>query len=382
MTDKSLRTHSNLAALFQHDGWTTESPRDEIRPAFHFDPNGGRDGKGGYIIEADRREGLDGWWSKSLPVKGGSYYRFSAQYRGRNITLPRACVMAKLDWYDAKGQPVPEDRPTVTGYLFGYENLAETEHPATRNVDAKGWTEIADTYRAPAGATQAIVELHLQWSPNSRVEWSQVGLTETPPLPRRIVRLAAAHFRPNGGTSGLDKCALYEPVIADSSRQRADLIVLGETLTYYGLGKSMVECAEPIPGPSTDYFGALARKHGLYIVAGLIERAGHLVYNTAALIDPDGHVAGTYRKATLPRSEVKRGIAPGTDYPVFDTKFGKVGIMICYDGFFPEVARELTNRGAEVIAWPVWGCNPLLAAARACENLFTSSAIWRASLHG
>ena len=43
-------------------------------------------------------------------------------------------------------------------------------------------------------------------------------------------------------------------------------------------------------------------------------------------------------------------------------------MMVCYDGFFPEVARELTNRGAEVIAWPVWGCNPDLAAARACEN--------------
>ncbi len=43
-------------------------------------------------------------------------------------------------------------------------------------------------------------------------------------------------------------------------------------------------------------------------------------------------------------------------------------MMVCYDGFFPEVARELSNRGAEVIAWPVWGCNPLLGAARACEN--------------
>ena len=59
---------------------------------------------------------------------------------------------------------------------------------------------------------------------------------------------------------------------------------------------------------------------------------------------------------------------PGKEYPVFDTRFGKVGMMVCYDGFFPEVARELTNRGAEVIAWPVWGCNPMLASARACEN--------------
>jgi predicted amidohydrolase len=53
---------------------------------------------------------------------------------------------------------------------------------------------------------------------------------------------------------------------------------------------------------------------------------------------------------------------------VFNTEFGKVGLMVCYDGFFPEVARELSNRGAEVIAWPVWGCNPRLATARACEN--------------
>ena len=59
---------------------------------------------------------------------------------------------------------------------------------------------------------------------------------------------------------------------------------------------------------------------------------------------------------------------PGRDYPVFETRFGKLGMMVCYDGFFPEVARELSNRGAEVIAWPVWGCNPLLASARACEN--------------
>ena len=59
---------------------------------------------------------------------------------------------------------------------------------------------------------------------------------------------------------------------------------------------------------------------------------------------------------------------PGSEYPVFRTRFGNVGMMVCYDGFFPEVARALANNGAQVIAWPVWGCNPLLAQARACEN--------------
>ena len=157
-------------------------------------------------------------------------------------------------------------------------------------------------------------------------------------------------------------------MINKAAEQKADFIVLPETLTIFGRGRAYAECAEPIPGPSTKYFGQLAKKHQLYIVAGLLERAEHKVYNVAVLIGPEGDVVGKYRKVCLPRGEIEGGITPGNDYPVFQTRFGKVGMMICYDGFFPEVARELSNRGAEVIAWPVWGCNPLLGAARACEN--------------
>jgi predicted amidohydrolase len=208
----------------------------------------------------------------------------------------------------------------------------------------------------------------LQWAPGGRVEWGGISLTQVPPPQPRTVRLATAHLQPRSGKSSEANCRLYAPLIAEAARQRADLIVLGETLTYYGLEKSFEEVAEPVPGPSTEYFGALAKEHNLYIVAGLTERFEHLIYNTAALIGPDGEVVGTYRKVALPRKEIQLGIAPGDAYPVFETRFGKVGMMICYDGFFPEVARELTNNGAEVIAWPVWGCNPLLAAARACEN--------------
>jgi len=131
---------------------------------------------------------------------------------------------------------------------------------------------------------------------------------------------------------------------------------------------SYAETAEPIPGPSTKYFGELAKQHDLYIVVGLYERAEHLIYNVAVLMGPDGKMVGKYRKVTLPRGEIEGGVTPGNEYPVFETRFGKVGMMVCYDGFFPEVARELSKNGAEVIAWPVWGCNPLLGAARACEN--------------
>lgn len=161
---------------------------------------------------------------------------------------------------------------------------------------------------------------------------------------------------------------MFAPLIEQAAEKDSDLVVLGEVLTRAYTDLTAVDAAEPIPGPSTEYFGKLAKKHDLYIVAGLNERDRHLVYNVAVLIGPDGKVAGKFRKVTIPTSEVEGGTAPGYDYPVFDTRFGKVGMMVCYDGFFPEVARELVNRGAEVIAWPVWGCNPLLAQARAAEN--------------
>ena len=157
-------------------------------------------------------------------------------------------------------------------------------------------------------------------------------------------------------------------MIEEAARQKADLVVLGECLTMAGSDRTAEDVAEPIPGPSTEYFGRLAKKHDLYIVPGLYERVGHLIFNSAVLIGPDGKVVGKYHKVTLPRDEIVWGVAPGHEYPVFRTRFGKVGLMVCYDGFFPEVARQLTIRGAEVIAWPVWGCNPDLAKARATEN--------------
>jgi predicted amidohydrolase len=94
---------------------------------------------------------------------------------------------------------------------------------------------------------------------------------------------------------------------------------------------------------------------------------GAVVYNTSVLVGPEGLV-GKYRKVVLPRGEWTHGVAPGHEFPVFTTRFGRVAMMICYDGFYPEVARQLSAHGAEIIAFPVWGCNPDLVRARAVEN--------------
>jgi len=368
LTIAGLQGAAALDSRDETDGWESASPRDEIRPAFEFRKAGGPNHAGSLIIRADDRAGLDGHWAKAFPIQGGQYYRFRATQRAERIPSPRRSALARILWRDEQGRPVRHDEPGAKSYAPGEAPVAEPEYPAERGIDSDGWTEVGDIYRAPSKAAQAIVELHLRWASRAQVEWSEVSLTPTEPAPPRKVRLATVHFRPSGTKTAANNCRLFAPFIEEAARQKADLVVLGETLTICGNGLSYADVAEPIPGPSTDYFGGLARRHGLYLVVGLVERDRHLIYNVAVLIGPDGKVAGKYRKVALPRSEIEAGITPGDAYPVFDTRFGKLGMMVCYDGFFPEVARQLGNRGAEVIAFPVWGCNPVLAAARACEN--------------
>ncbi len=350
------------------DGWAAKSPREEIRPAFSYLPEGGPSGKGSFVITADERKGLFGWWETTRDVTGGKYYEFSARFQVDGIENPRRAIVARVLWQNSQGRPVKHDVISTASYNPGTRPRAEPEYPPSRSTDENGWTTVSAVYRAPSEATQAVIELSYRWAPQGRVEWSDVQLTPTTAPKPRKVRLATVHYQPKEGTTNAEKCKLFQPLIEKAAEQDVDLVVLPETLTFYGTGGTYADSAEPIPGPSTKYFGELAKKHDLYIVAGLMERDEHLVYNVAVLIGPDGKVVGKYRKVTLPRGEIEGGITPGDDYPVFDTRFGKVGMMVCYDGFFPEVARELSNRGAEVIAWPVWGCNPMLGAARACEN--------------
>lgn len=363
-----LATMLHALAAAPPDGWQGVAARGEIRPAFTFEPSGGPEGGSRLVISSDAREGLAGHWEKVFPVQGGRFFRFAALRRTENVPTARRHALARILWQDDQGRQVLHDEPGAISYRDGPSPLAEPEYPTDRGTDAHGWTEVSDTYQAPSKAARAVVELHLRWVPAARVEWGQVSLQEVAPPPPRKVRLATVHFRPSGQRTAADNCRLFAPMIAEAARRRADLVVLPETVTICGNGLSYAAAAEPIPGPSTDYFAGLARQYGVHLVIGLLERDGHVVYNVAVLIDPDGRLLGKYRKVALPRTEIEGGVAPGREYPVFDTRFGKVGMMICYDGFFPEVARQLSINGAEVIAFPVWGCNPLLAAARACEN--------------
>lgn len=356
-------------SLFDPANWQSAAPRDEVKPAFRVEPKGGRDGADALVITTDQRPGQIGYWKQTLPVVGGRTYRFHAARLTRGVRLPRRSVYVRIMWLNQDRQIAVRDQPVVGPYHRpGAPDLSAGEYPSDRSEDTGDWVELAGTYRAPAAARFALVELHLDWAPNAEVRFSDLRWEESPAVAPRPVRLAAIHHVPTGRGSAADNCREFAPLVAKAAQKRADLVVLPETLTHTGRGVTYADAAEAIPGPSTEYFGELARQHRVHLVVGLLERDQTAVYNVAVLIDDQGKLVGKYRKVCLPRTEVEQGIVAGDSFPVFETRLGKIGMMVCYDGFYPEVARELAINGAEIIAFPVAGCNPLLAAARACEN--------------
>ena len=115
--------------------------------------------------------------------------------------------------------------------------------------------------------------------------------------------------------------------------------------------------AEPIPGPSTEFYGALAAKHKVVIVTSLFERrAPGLYHNTAVVFDNDGSVAGKYRKMHIPDDPAyyeKFYFTPGDlgFYPI-QTSLGRLGVLVCWDQWYPEAARLMALRGAELLIYP------------------------------
>ena len=145
------------------------------------------------------------------------------------------------------------------------------------------------------------------------------------------------------------------------AQQGAELVVLQELHNgLYFCQEENVDTfdqAEPIPGPSTEFYGALAKELGVVIVTSLFERrATGLYHNTAVVLEKDGTIAGKYRKMHIPDDPgyyEKFYFTPGDlGFQPIDTSVGRLGVLVCWDQWYPEAARLMTLAGAELLIYP------------------------------
>jgi len=149
--------------------------------------------------------------------------------------------------------------------------------------------------------------------------------------------------------------------IAEAVKKGAELVVLQElhNSLYFCQTENTdnFDLAETIPGPSTDFFGNLAKKHGIVLVTSLFEkRAAGLYHNTAVVFEKDGSIAGKYRKMHIPDDPAyyeKFYFTPGDlGFTPIQTSIGKLGVQVCWDQWYPEGARLMALHGAEILIYP------------------------------
>lgn len=332
-------------------GWRTWSQRAETMPHVFVEAGESLGEPGALAVSSDGNTAAYGGWERELTgIEAGKWYRFEASYQAQDVKAENWQVVARIDWRGA------EDR-----------RKGQPEYAAWSTREGK-WTRLDSTVQAPEGATSARLQFFLFHAPQGKVWWDAISFREVANVQPRKVNVASVNLWPRNTGSKEASLAAFAQTVREKVPDGADIIVLPEGVTVVGTGRTYLEVAAPVPGPDTEFLGKLAREKNAYIEAGIYERVGDAVYNTSVLIDRKGALVGKYRKVYLPREEIEGGITPGDSYPVFDTDFGRVGMMICYDVFFPDPARALAAQGAELILMPIWGGPEQLAVARALEN--------------
>jgi N-carbamoylputrescine amidase len=211
----------------------------------------------------------------------------------------------------------------------------------------------------------------------------------------RQVTVCAVQSGPCGADRESNVAFHLERVERAAREHAPDVVLLSELALspYFCVvtDQAWFDLAEPIPGPSTQRFGEVARRHRIHLILPIFERAANGVfYNSAAVIGPDGalvpgrlaggETAPCYRKAHIPASRDAEGrvlnhekafFTPGPGLPTFDLAIGRIGILICYDKRFLEAWRALVLGGAEIIFVPnaTWGVDPAIEQAAEMQVL-------------
>jgi len=294
-----------------------------------------------------------GCWQGEVDLEDGQWYLARVHVRARDIEDHSLSVLAQV-----------------------------AEHFLVPKSDWSGDTVLEQTFlhRAENGNR---IELYMRAAERGQLEWFAPSVELIPKPVHRIARAATVRFGETRTPLTLDDQLIrISEKLDQAGALKPDVVCLPEFCSIIGVPQeqygSYAEVAVTLPdAPLCKVLSKKARQHNMYVLCGIIERDGCHIFNTAVLLGRDGACVGCYRKTHLTFGELRDGISCGEDYPVFDVDFGRIAVHICYDEWFPEVARLYAHKGAEILFLPVAGGKPITWRTRALDNgiYFVSSAI-------
>ena len=261
------------------EGWTEYAQRPALMPEMVKNLEAGT-----LDISSSGNFRCNGAWKKSVAVIPGKYFRFHTEYLAQNVSSPRRSILARVYWRDRQGNQV-----------------SKPEYPRLIGSADSGWKILEDTVEVPEGAATADLELIFRWDTEGKVSWKNFSFNPSSKPEARSVTLATVNYRHQNSAGPKDNLEAYGKYIDEAGKAGAQILCLPEGVTVVGTGKSYLEIAEPVPGPTTQFLGELAKKHQMYIAAGIYEIDGETTYNTAVFIGKNGELVGRYRKVSLPR---------------------------------------------------------------------------------
>ena len=303
-----------------------------------------------FAVEANGTSMSTGGWHWSYEgIVPGQTYELSVDATHDGLSAPRDELRCIAIW--GKAEANKERFVAIWDFLM----------PEMTGAKAMRFTR---KLVAPEGAHQLVIRSTLRWTAEGKAVWQQpkVSIAQTPLVARAPVKVSVV----TGGQSQRqgrkfksiqDNIDFYGKLIEKAcERDHPQLVVLPEVALQFGIGGDALDTAVPAPGPETDAFAAIAKKHRVRIALGMYERNGDAVHNSVVLISPGGIIEGRYRKVHLAGGgEDCSGILPGDGFPVFETDVARIGCNICMDSSVAESSRMVGLNGADLLLMPIMG---------------------------
>jgi predicted amidohydrolase len=353
IAENIIRNPGFEASVKTPQDWTITGPVPTMLPVTGVDNKVKFSGRQGLRMQSSNPN-CHGKVVQTVDVRGDQTYLFTGRFRTEGVSSIDKSVVIRVKWFKEKEQ---------IGYNYVYDV----------SDDANGWYKASDKIKSIAGATTAEISLVFRWTTGT-IWWDDISMEACPDEPARSIKVSTVYFRPPG-ESVEKNISMMSDLIDQAGKAGTDILCLPEGWPTCGTGLGMTNVeSNTLEGSASVMMAKKAKEYGMYIVSGLYSWVGDTLYNIAALYDRKGKIQGIYEKIQLPDAETEAGAVPGNTFPVFETDFGKIGILICWDMSFPEISRILAVNGAEMLLCPIWGDGrgsdgwKTIARARAMDN--------------